>query len=157
MRRWTVVRDEVRTGASGMHPKGISSLCSGHRALRECLHGTGDPSPTVGAYGGRQIAAPTTFNGMFPLFGMLRYFSFYGVGAAISRPCRHFQICTMLVVRAICRYAAYAARYFCFAKSIYLFAIRYDINPTRPAGHIECKAHIERKAHIENPARDLYR
>ena len=36
-------------------------------------------------------------------------------------------------------------------------AIRYDINPSCPAGHIECYAHIERKAHIENPERDLYR
>ena len=36
-------------------------------------------------------------------------------------------------------------------------AIRYDINPTRPAGHIECNAHIEHKAHIERPDRDLYR
>ena len=31
------------------------------------------------------------------------------------------------------------------------YAIRYDINPSRAAAHIECIAHIERNAHIENP------
>ncbi len=49
-------------------------------------------------------------------------------------------------------------RYIRFADSIYLLAqIRYDINPARPAGHIECEVHIERYAYIENPVRDLYR
>ena len=36
-------------------------------------------------------------------------------------------------------------------------SLRYDLNPSRPAGHIECIAHIERFAYIENPERDLYR
>ena len=35
--------------------------------------------------------------------------------------------------------------------------IRYDLNPSRPAGHIECLTHIERFAYIENPTGDLYR
>ena len=31
-----------------------------------------------------------------------------------------------------------AAQYFCFAKSIYGFAIRYDINPRLRSKHMEC-------------------
>ena len=52
---------------------------------------------------------------------------------------------------------------FAVAKSIYglcpfdIASLRYDINPTRPAGHIECYAHIEHEVYIEKPARDLYR
>ena len=41
---------------------------------------------------------------------------------------------------------------FANAKSIYFRSaqIRYDINPPRPSGHIECVAHIEyRKVYIE--------
>jgi len=55
-----------------------------------------------------------------------------------------------------------AARYFCFAKSIYGCAIRYVAQaagaiprPTRPQGISRASAHIERKAHIANPTRDL--
>ena len=54
-------------------------------------------------------------------------------------------------------------RYICFANSIYglrpfdIASPRYDLNPSRPAGHIECIAHIERYAYIENPIWDLYR
>lgn len=53
-------------------------------------------------------------------------------------------------------------RYFCYAKSIYglcpvdIASLRYDTNPPRPAGHIECTAHIER-LRISKIRMDLYR
>ena len=59
------------------------------------------------------------------------------------------------------RYIASQFDIFALRQNRYIFAcaqIRYDINPPRPVGHIECIAHIERPlAHIENPDRDLYR
>ena len=44
------------------------------------------------------------------------------------------------------------------AKSIYGYAIRYDINPRLRSKHIECYSTYRfPKGNIENPARDLYR
>ena len=45
-------------------------------------------------------------------------------------------------------YSHLLVRYICLmANSIYCFAIRYDINPSYPAGYIGCIAHIEPKAY----------